>query len=120
MKTKHCKHTSENCNLNAVKGFTQSFKWTFIFRYILEKLFKLFMLFKKKKGNVFELLFGIKENADIVRFAAIIGLVTASYKFFLCVLRRVIKREQPDKIAAPIAGALSSLWLSLDSSPARR
>ena len=120
MKTVHCKHQN-SCNKNSIDGFIESFKWTFIARYTLEKLFKLIMMFLKRKNkNVLSLFFGIDENKDIVKFAAIIGMMAATYKFALCLMRRILKGDKPDKIAAPVAGAISSLWLRLDSSPSRR
>ena len=52
-----------------------------------------------------------KSNSDNCRFALFLAVMNAVYKFFLCILRRLLKS---DKLAAPIAGFLAGLASAID------
>ena len=43
-------------------------------------------------------------------------MINATYKVILCILRRVLEKRKDicDKVAAPIAGFSSALWLYFD------
>ena len=53
----------------------------------------------------------LKSNKDNLRFAFFLALMNATYKLFLCILRRIVKN---DKICAPIAGFIAGLTCRLD------
>lgn len=65
-------------------------------------------------GNLKKLIKNItsySSNRDNARFALFMAAMNALYKFFLCILRRILKS---DKLAAPIAGFLAGLASAID------
>ena len=65
-------------------------------------------------GNIKKLLKNLlsyKSNRDNVRFALFLAMMNATYKFFLCIFRRIFKN---DKLAAPIAGFLAGFASAID------
>jgi hypothetical protein len=55
-------------------------------------------------------------NKDTLRFALVAALMNATYKFVLCIFRRLMAKRADicDKVAAPVAGFTSALWLYFD------
>jgi hypothetical protein len=65
-------------------------------------------------------MFGFEQNQDSFKFAMAFGLINFTYKAILCLYRRMDKTSDADKIGAPLAGFISSLWLLLDPADSRR
>ena len=57
-----------------------------------------------------------ESHKDNFRFAMMLALMNASYKFWLCFLRRFIKSE---RIIAPIAGFIAGLFSIFDAQKRR-
>jgi hypothetical protein len=55
-------------------------------------------------------------NKDTLRFALVGALINATYKLILCLFRRLLAKKADicDKVAAPLAGFTSALWLYFD------
>ena len=77
----------------------------------MSKIVKIRSLLQFKK-----VFLSFEANKDNLRFALIAALINATYKIILCVFRRVLAKHQEicDKVAAPIAGFSSALWLYFD------
>ena len=77
----------------------------------MSKIVKIRSLLQFKK-----VFLSFEANKDNLRFALIAALINATYKIILCSFRRVLAKHHKicDKVAAPIAGFSSALWLYFD------
>ena len=120
-KTPHCQHQG-SCYANALTGFEQKFKYILAYKLCFNKLFVLKAVYKSK--NLREALGHLLKSADIKDafvFALVWALINGTYKLLLCLLRRhLAASSNPDRLAAPIAGFVSGLWLFLDRARRRQ
>ena len=104
-RTHLCKH-KHGCTENVVIGFYQTFANMLAIKLLVNNASYLGN-FKKLVRN----LLSYKSNKDNVRWAVFLALMNATYKFFLCIFRRIFKS---DKMAAPFAGFLAGLTSAID------
>ena len=104
-RTSLCKHKN-GCTENVVIGFYQTFANMLAIKLLINNASYLGN-FKKLISN----LLSYKSNKDNVRWALFLAVMNATYKFFLCIFRRVFKS---DKLASPFAGFLAGLASAID------
>ncbi len=100
-----CKHKF-GCYKNVLFGFYQTFITSLAVKFLVNNIGHIFSL-----KRLFKNITSLKSNKDNLRFAFFLALMNATYKFFLCILRRIVKN---DKICAPIAGFIAGLTCRLD------
>ena len=86
-------------------------------KFILQHLIGMGKILKIRSLLQFKKVFlTFEANRDTLKFALIAALINATYKFILCVFRRLLAKRKDicDKVAAPIAGFSSALWLYFD------
>lgn len=100
-----CKHKF-GCYENVMFGFYHTFVTSLAVKFLINNIGHIFSL-KRLLKNITSL----KSNKDNFRFAFFLAIMNATYKLFLCILRRIVKN---DKICAPIAGFIAGLTCRLD------
>ena len=86
-------------------------------KFILQHLIGMGKILKIRSLQQFKKVFlTFEANKDTLRFALIAALINATYKVILCHFRRLLAKRKDicDKVAAPIAGFSSALWLYFD------
>jgi hypothetical protein len=103
------------------------FKDALVFNVAVSKLFQLLKIIikagkgKMRAAEILREILVIKDVRNHLLFALSMAGIKGGYQGILCWLRRFLSsHSDPDKIAAPIAGFLSSLFLLLDQSDLRR
>lgn len=112
----HCRHTKHHlCVNNVVAGFFNNFKNGFIASYVLSAI-PLLLKFKLKK--LMKMLFSKAKAVDSCKLALFAGLLNATYKAVLCLVRRCFSANQTkraNQVAAPIAGFCAGLTLVFEN-----
>ena len=104
-RTPLCKH-KHGCTENVIIGFYQTFANMLAIKLLVNNVAYIGNL-KKLIAN----LLSFKSIKDNMRWALFLAIMNATYKFFLCIFRRILKS---DKYAAPFAGFLAGLTSKID------
>lgn len=112
----HCRHTQhELCVNNVVAGFFNNFKNGFIGSFILSAIP---LLLKMKLKMIFKMLISKEKALDSCKLALFAGLLNATYKAVLCLVRRLYPAnmtERANQVAAPIAGFVAGMTLVFEN-----
>ena len=76
----------------------------------------------RKNQKILENLYSYKQNKDHLHFAAFLALMNFTYRFVLCLGRRVFGKftNFPDRFAAPLAGFLAGFCIKIYGNKAQR
>jgi hypothetical protein len=112
----HCRHTKHHyCVNNVMAGFFSNFKSGFLGSFILSAIP---LILKMKVKLLIKMLLTKEKIIDSCKLALFAGLLNATYKAVLCLIRRLYpadKTERANKIAAPIAGFIAGMTLVFEN-----
>lgn len=112
----HCRHTKhEYCVNNVVAGFLNNFKNGFIGSFILSAIP---LILKLRLTRLLKMLISKDKVLDSCKLAMFAGLLNATYKAVLCLVRRLYpahRSERANQVAAPIAGFCAGMTLIFEN-----